>query len=61
MDEVYDKTIELMEAIDTSMCEMVIVEHMTQLDMPQTIGKLELIKRKKFGRSTMSYFRPEEA
>jgi len=61
MDEIYDKTIELIEAIDTDICEMVVVEHMTQLDMPQTIGNLQLHKRKKFGRSTMSYFRPQEA
>ena len=61
MDDVYDKTLLLIEKIDASMCEMVIVEHMTQLDMPKEIGELEQIKRKKFGRSTMTYYRPKEA
>ena len=60
MDDVYEKTLELIKKIDTSMCEMVIVEHMTQLDMPKEIGELEQVKRKKFGRSTMTYYRPKE-
>jgi len=60
MDDVYDKTIALIEKIDPSMCAMVIVEHMTKLDMPQQIGELEQVKRKKFGRSTMTYYRPIE-
>ncbi len=60
MDDVYDKTIELIKKIDPKQCEMVIVEHMTKLDMPQSIGALEQVKRKKFGRSTMTYYQPRE-
>ena len=60
MDDIYDKTIELIKKIDTSMCEMVIVEHMSKLDMPQTIGELEQFKRKKFGRSSMTYYIPKD-
>ncbi|MCH9740009.1 MAG: 16S rRNA (guanine(966)-N(2))-methyltransferase RsmD [Epsilonproteobacteria bacterium] len=60
MDDVYDKTLALIEKIDASKCAMVIVEHMTKLDMPQEIGKLEQVKRKKFGRSTMTYYQPKD-
>ncbi len=60
MDDVYEKTLLLIEKIEAERCEMVIVEHMTQLDMPKEIGGLEQIKRKKFGRSTMTYYRPKE-
>jgi len=60
MDDVYEKTLELIKKIDPHMCEMVIVEHMTKLDMPKEIGALEQVKRKKFGRSTMTYYRPSE-
>jgi len=60
MDDVYDKTLLLIQKIDVDMCEMVIVEHMTQLDMPKEIGELEQVKRKKFGRSTMTYYKPKE-
>jgi len=56
MEDIYDKTIALIESIDTNICEMVIVEHMTNLDMPQTIGNLKLKKRKKFGKSSLSYY-----
>jgi len=58
MDDVYDKTIALIEGIEAEVCEMVIVEHMTKLDMPKKIGALTLMKRKKFGRSTLTYYRP---
>jgi len=60
MDDVYDKTLELIEKIDASKCMMAIVEHMSQLEMPKEIGELELVKRKKFGRSTMTYYAPKE-
>jgi 16S rRNA (guanine(966)-N(2))-methyltransferase RsmD len=60
MDNVYDKTIELIKKIDSSKCEMVIVEHMTKLDMPQEIDRLKQYKRKKFGRSTMTYYKQRE-
>jgi 16S rRNA (guanine(966)-N(2))-methyltransferase RsmD len=60
MDDVYDKTLELIGKIDASKCMMAIVEHISQLDMPQEIGELEQVKRKKFGRSTMTYYVPKE-
>ena len=60
MDDVYDKTLELIGKIDASKCMMAIVEHMSQLEMPKKIGDLVQVKRKKFGRSTMTYYAPEE-
>jgi 16S rRNA (guanine(966)-N(2))-methyltransferase RsmD len=60
MDDVYDKTIALIETIEPETCEMVIVEHMSNLDMPEKIAKMTLKKRKKFGRSTMTYYIPTE-
>ncbi len=58
MDEIYDKTISLIETIEPEVCEMVIIEHMSSLDMPEQIGKMKLKKRKKFGRSSLSYYIP---
>jgi len=57
MDEVYDKTIALIEQIEPEVCEMVAVEHMTNLTMPEEIGALEKVKKKKFGRSTLTYYK----
>ena len=61
MDDIYDKTIALITSIEAQVCEMVIVEHMTNLDMPETLGELSIYKRKKFGRSTITYYTPKEA
>ena len=61
MDDVYDKTLALIETIEPEVCEMVIVEHMSNLDMPETVGKMKFKKRKKFGRSTMTYYTPSDA
>jgi len=61
MDDIYDKTIALIKTIEPEVCEMVMVEHMTNLSMPDTIGSLVQTKRKKFGRSTITYYRPKEA
>ncbi|SFV90434.1 16S rRNA (guanine(966)-N(2))-methyltransferase  len=58
MDEIYDKTIALIEQIEPQVCEMVAVEHMTSLTMPEKIGRLEKSKKKKFGRSTLTYYKP---
>jgi 16S rRNA (guanine(966)-N(2))-methyltransferase RsmD len=57
MDDVYDKTIALIETIEPETCEMVIVEHMTNLSMPELIGELVQSKRKKFGRSALTYYK----
>jgi 16S rRNA (guanine966-N2)-methyltransferase len=60
MDDVYDKTIALIKTIEPEVAELVIIEHMTGLDMPDKIGAFELRKRKKFGRSTMTYYKTKE-
>lgn len=56
MDDIYDKTIALIESIDPAICEMIIIEHMTNLDMPEKIGPFTKQKRKKFGRSSLTYY-----
>ena len=60
MDDIYDKTIALINTIQAQYCEMAIVEHMTQLEMPPHIGEMKQVKRKKFGRSTLTYYRPNQ-
>ena len=60
MDEIYDKTIALIEQIEPELCALVAVEHMTNLTMPEEIGALQKSKKKKFGRSTLTYYTPKE-
>lgn len=59
MDDIYTKTFQLIQQIESEVCEMLMIEHLTQLDMPQTIGAFEKKKTKKFGRSTLSYYIPK--
>ena len=59
MDDIYDKTLDLIAQIDVSVCKMVIVEHMSQLKLPKVIGTLNRVKQKRFGKSTLSYYAPE--
>jgi len=60
MDDIYDKTIALIETIEPQVAQMVIVEHMTNLTMPENIGQLKQKKYKKFGRSTLTYYLPKD-
>jgi len=60
MDDIYEKSISLIESIDPELCEMVIVEHMSSMKMPDEIGLLSQTKQKKFGKSTLSYYKPKE-
>ena len=56
MEDIYEKTIALIERIEPEICETVIVEHMSSLKMPENIGTLLRRKQKKFGKSSLSYY-----
>lgn len=56
MEDIYDKTLALIEMIEPEVGEAVIVEHMTAQKMPKQIGNLVLKKQKKFGKSSLSYY-----
>jgi len=60
MDDVYDKTIKLIESIEPEICQMVVIEHMSGLEFPENIGSLEKTKSRKFGKSTLTYYIPKE-
>ena len=61
MEDIYDKTLALLERIRPETCESAIVEHMTTVDLPERIGELQLAKKRRFGKSTLSYYRPVES
>lgn len=60
MDDIYKKTIDLISSIDKDICELVIIEHMSDVELSETIGNVNLLKIKKFGKSTLSYYAPRE-
>jgi 16S rRNA (guanine(966)-N(2))-methyltransferase RsmD len=57
MDAIYDKTLNLIASIDPTQKHLIVVEHMSKLQMPNTIGPFLLTKSKKFGKTTISYFK----
>ena len=60
MEDIYEKMMLLIKSLPQKMVKMIIIEHMTGLEIPNTIGAYELKKFKKFGNTTLSYLRAAE-
>lgn len=58
MDDIYTKTIELISNISTSRVHMIVVEHISNIQLPENIGNFILAKKKKFGKTTLTYYSP---
>ena len=56
MDEIYLKTYNLIENIPVEICELVSIEHISDITPPQNIADYKKIKSKKFGKTTISYY-----
>jgi 16S rRNA (guanine(966)-N(2))-methyltransferase RsmD len=56
MEEIYNRTFDTLASIPAEMIEMITIEHMTGLELPQTIGTLKLKKSKKFGKTTLTHY-----
>jgi len=56
MQAIYDQCFQLVENISNDNIMLICFEHMSELSMPQTLGKFELFKAKKFGNSSLSYY-----
>lgn len=56
MESIYDKTIDLIASFPQSLVTLFIIEHMSTLELPETIGVFNRIKAKKFGKTTLTYY-----
>lgn len=56
MEDVYDKSFRMIEAIENSNIFKIIIEHESKLEIPKILGKFSLEKTRKFGKSSLSYF-----
>ena len=56
MDNIYEKTVKMIESIPSELVALVAIEHMTGLELPEMIGDLHCVKSKKFGKTTLSYY-----
>jgi len=55
MEDIYDKTIALIASLPQNVVRLIIIEHMTGLEIPDAIGSFEKTKSKKFGNTTLTY------
>ncbi|KLE00506.1 16S rRNA (guanine(966)-N(2))-methyltransferase RsmD [Aliarcobacter butzleri] len=56
MNDIYEKSFHMIENIEADNIFMIIIEHVSKLEVPQTLGKFSLDKTRKFGKSSLSYF-----
>ena len=56
MEDIYEKMIKLIISLPNEVVKMIIIEHMTGLEIPENIGVFKLKKSKKFGNTSLSYF-----
>jgi 16S rRNA (guanine(966)-N(2))-methyltransferase RsmD len=60
MEDIYNNSIKLISKIKDSFVSLVVIEHMSDIDLPKDIGNLVLQKSKKFGKSTLSYYKQKD-
>lgn len=55
-EDIYDRMLKLIASLPVELVRLITVEHMTALALPDTIGPYALQKRKKFGKTSLSYY-----
>ena len=53
---IYDRTMQLIANLPPERVKLIIVEHMTELELPETLGAFEKGKSKKFGKTSLTYY-----
>jgi 16S rRNA (guanine966-N2)-methyltransferase len=56
MEAIYDKTLAMLASLSLNTVRLIIIEHMTGLELPESIGDFKVVKTKKFGKTTLSYY-----
>lgn len=56
MEDIYDKTINMIADLPKECVKLIIIEHMSGLEIPNEINGYVLQKSKKFGNTSLSYF-----
>ena len=59
MEDIYDKMMNLIASLPQEVVKLIIIEHMTGLEIPETLGSFSILKSKKFGNTTLTYLNAE--
>ena len=57
MEDIYEKSFDLVKEIENDNILMICFEHVSTVEVPDVLGKFEKCKSKKFGKTTLTYFR----
>ena len=60
MEGIYEKTQKLINQIPKNIAFLIAIEHISSHKMSKNIGEYELIKTKKFGNSSISYYKAKD-
>jgi len=60
MEDIYEKMIKLISSLPKEIVKLIIIEHMTGLEIPTKIGSFYITKSKKFGNTTLTYLNMKE-
>lgn len=56
MEDIYQKTLMLISSLPLDMVRLIVIEHMSGLELPEMIGEFKQIKAKKFGKTSLTYY-----
>jgi len=56
MQDIYDKTLDLIKNTPKEKVELIAIEHISSWKAPKEIGDFQLLKSKKFGKSSLSFY-----
>ncbi len=56
MEDIYDKMLNLIASFPLELSKLFIIEHMSTLELPDSIGRYNRIKTKKFGKTSLTYY-----
>lgn len=59
MEDIYERTISLIASLPKECVKLIIVEHMSSLEIPKIIGQYSIKKSKKFGNTSLTYLESE--
>lgn len=60
MEDIYDKTMKLIASLPEDIVKMIIIEHMTGLEIDENLGSFTITKVKKFGNTTLTYLNSKD-
>lgn len=55
MEDIYEKMMQLIRSLPENIVKLIVIEHMTGLEIPQKIGSYQVLKSKKFGNTSLTY------